>query len=408
MTSFLGVPLHAGSEAFGNFYVADKRSGGPFTESDERLLEKFSLHAGLTVGFARQLEDEERLLLKAVVEHAPYGLAYYPADPGSEPFANPAAIRMLGRVSRGDDPQRTFDLKHPDGRAMAADELPVVRALRDGALINLEAVIERRGGGRFHGNISAAPVHAPSGVRLGVVVVYQDITAHKELERLRDDFAAIVAHDLRTPLHSVMLQLDHLLSQASGEASTVPVATLRMMKRSGHRLERITRDLLDASRIDARRMMLDRRPVSLLDLVSGLLGQVQGALGARSVSIEASAEVPLVSADPLRLEQIVTNLLENAHKYAAPDTPIRIGIGAAREGAVLTVADQGPGISPDDLPHLFDRYFQTRRAREAGSGLGLGLFITQGLVEAHGGAITVESAPGAGTTFRVWLPAAAR
>jgi PAS domain S-box-containing protein len=407
MSSFLGAPLRVGAEVFGNFYVADKQSSAEFTPTDERLLEKFSIQAALTVAYARHVEDEERLLLRAVVEHAPYGLAYFPADPHAEPFGNPAARRMLGRITRGDDPGRTYDLKHVDGRPLPVDALPVVRALRDDVVINLEAVIERHDGAIFHGQISAAPVRSQAGVRLGIVVVYQDISARKELEHVREDFAAIVAHDLRTPLQSVLMQIDVLLAQASGDASTVPVTTLQMMKRSGHRLERITRDLLDASRIDARRVVLDRREVHLSELVAALVAQLQGALGNHPISVEIVGAPPPVSADPVRIEQIVTNLLENSSKYSADGSAIRLVIGAERNGAVLTVEDHGPGIAPEEAPHLFDRYFQTRRAREAKRGLGLGLYITHGLVEAHGGTITVESAPQVGTVFRIWLPAAA-
>lgn len=405
MTSFLGAPLRVGAEIFGNFYVADKESLAEFSETDERLLEKFSVQAGLTVAYARQIEDEERLLLQAVVEHAPYGLVYFPADPHAEPFGNPAAQRMLGRITRADDPGRTYELKYADGRPVPADALPVVSALRDGAVINLEVVIERREGATFHGQISAAPVHSPGGVKLGVVVVYQDISARKELERFREDFAAIVAHDLRTPLQSVLMQIDLLLSQARGDASTVPVATLQMMKRSGHRLERITRDLLDASRIDANRVVLDRRDVHLPELVSALVDQLQGALGTHPVSVEIAGAPPPISGDPVRLEQILTNLLENSSKYSADGAPIRIVIGAERKGAVVTIEDRGPGVPPEEIPHLFDRYFQTRRARAGKRGLGLGLYITSGLVEAHGGRITVESTPGIGSVFRIWFPA---
>lgn len=122
--------------------------------------------------------------------------------------------------------------------------------------------------------------------------------------------------------------------------------------------------------------------------------------------VVVNGEPPAVSADPLRLEQVVTNLLENAAKYSDAGTPIRIIIEPSGRGATLSVEDRGPGISPEELPRLFDRYFQTQRARTKRRGLGLGLFITKGLVEAHGGAITVDSVPGAGSTFRVWLPAA--
>jgi signal transduction histidine kinase len=404
MTSFVGVPLRLGAEVFGNFYLADKQSSADFSEADERLLEKFSAQAGLTVAYARQLEDEERLLLQAVVEHAPYGLAYFPADPEGEPFGNPAAIRMLGRITRAADPDRTYELMSSDGSPMAEHELPVARALREGAVINVEAIIERRDGARFQGQISAALVQSSSGVKLGVVVVYQDISARKELDRVREEFAAIVAHDLRTPLQSVLMQIDMLLSQATGDASTVPVTTLQSMKRNGYRLERLTRDLLDASRIDAHHVALDRRQVVLPELVTALVSQIQGALGTHAIAVEIASEPPTLSADPLRLEQILTNLVENSSKYSADGAPIRIVVAAKDDGAALSVEDRGPGIAPEEIPHLFDRYYQTRKARGGTRGLGLGLYIARGLVGAHGGRIIVESTPGIGSAFRIWLP----
>jgi signal transduction histidine kinase len=202
------------------------------------------------------------------------------------------------------------------------------------------------------------------------------------------------------------MQIEVLLLQATGGASTVPVATLQTMKRNGYRLERLTRDLLEASRIDARRVVLEQRELDLPELVSGLVNQIAGALGSHPVSVDIAGEPPRVWADPLRIEQILTNVLENASKYSDDGAPIRIGVAGANGGTVLSIQDRGRGIAPDEIPRLFDRYYQTKRARGAERGLGLGLYITRGLVEAHGGRIDVESAPGLGSTFRIWFPAA--
>ena len=405
MTSFLGVPLRIGEQVFGNFYLTDKQGGGAFTDEDARLLERFSAQASLTVAYARQAEQEERRLFETVVQHAPYGIVYFPVDPGGEALGNPAADRMLGRITRGDDPARTYDLKHPDGRALSQDELPSRRALREEAVINLEVVIERQHGRVTPALLSAAPVRSETGVKLGAVVIYQDSTALKQLQHLRQDFMALVAHDLRTPLQSVLVQLDALMLRAGGDSASVPVSTLQLMKRNGQRLDRLVRDLLDASQIDSRGIHLDLATVRLPELVSSIVSQVAGALVTHSVLVVVNRAPPPVRADPLRLEQVVTNLLENAAKYSEEGTPIRIVIEASGRGASLTVEDQGPGISPEEIPRLFDRYFQTQRARAKRRGLGLGLFITKGFVEAHGGTITAESLPGSGTTFRVWLPA---
>jgi signal transduction histidine kinase len=164
------------------------------------------------------------------------------------------------------------------------------------------------------------------------------------------------------------------------------------------------RDLLDASRVDAHSIVLDLSTVRLPELVSSIVSQVEEALGRHPVTIEVRGAPPPITGDARRIEQIVTNLLENASKYSDEGAPIRVVVAASRGGAAISVRDEGPGIDPDELPRLFDRYFQTQRAREKRRGLGLGLFITKGLVEAHGGTIAVESAPGAGSTFTVWLP----
>jgi PAS domain S-box-containing protein len=406
MQSFLGVPLRVGDEVFGNFYLSDKLGGVPFTEEDAHHLERFSSQASLTVAYARQAEQEERRLFEIVVHHAPHAIVYFPADPSGEVLGNPAATRLLGRVTRGNDPHRTYDLKHPDGAPLDDEELPSSRALRLEAVINVEAVVERHGGGAIPVLVSAAPVRSESGAKLGAVVIYQDITALKQLQHLSRNFLAMVAHDLRTPLQSVLMQLEALLRRSEGEAAQVPRTTLQAMKRNGQQLERLVSDLLDASRIDAHGITLDLAPVSLPELVASIVAQVEGTLGTHPISIEVTGSPPHVTADPRRVEQVVTNLLENASKYGAEGTPIRVRIGPRAEGATLSVEDQGPGISPEELPRLFDRYFQTQRARTQRRGLGLGLFIAKGLVEAHGGSIEVESVPGAGSTFHVWLPSA--
>jgi signal transduction histidine kinase len=408
MKSFLGVPLRVGGEIFGNFYVSDKQGGVAFTEEDARHLERFSAQASLTLAYVRQAEQEERRLFEIVVQYAPHGIVYFPADPSGEVLGNPAAVRTIGLITRANDPKRTYDLRYPDGTPLKDEELPSTRALRLEAVINLEVIIDRRRGGPIPGLISAAPVRSEAGAVLGAVVIFQDITALKQLQQLRQEFLALVAHDLRTPLQSVLLQVEALMRRTEGEAAYVPMTTLQAIRRNGLQLDRLVRDLLDASRIDAHGITLDLATVRLPDLASSIVSQIEGALGSHPISIEVSGNPPPVTADPRRIEQVVTNLLENASKYSAEGSEIRILIASADGGATIAVRDEGPGISPEELPQLFDRYFQTQRARTKGRGLGLGLFIAKGLVEAHGGSIHVESTPNVGSTFGVWLPSAAQ
>lgn len=228
----------------------------------------------------------------------------------------------------------------------------------------------------------------------------------EQVERLREEFAAVVAHDLRTPTQAILLQVGSLLRQARDGQVMVPVATLERMQRSGELLAHMVRDLLDTERIETERLSLSLRTVSLPDAVTALVDRIRPTLGAHPVRVSVDPGAAPVRADPVRLDQILTNLLENAAKYSDEGQPIEVRVGPAGSGALVSVTDHGPGIPPDEQRRLFDRYYQARRAREKKTGLGLGLYIAKGLVDAHGGRIEVRSQPGRGSTFSVWLPAA--
>ena len=403
MHSFLGTPLRIGDRLFGNFYLTEKQGAASFTEEDAGRLERFSAQAALAVAIAEKAEEESRRVFRAVVEQAPYGIVFYPIGTG-EPFGNPAAERMLGLIGAEDVSDRTLDLLRPDGTPLPVTETPGQRALRGDTEINVEVLISRPNQPRLPALVSAAPVLSEAGTAIGAVVVYQDISTLKELERLRSEFSALVAHDMRTPVSSVMLQIEVLLRRAEGEATWVPVSTLQRMKRSGTYLTRLISELLDASRLDARRVSLNREVFSAEAGVRSLLERLELTLGDRQVVLEAHG-APIVWADTVHFDQILTNLIDNAAQYSREHAPIRIEVSAERGGTIMSVCDQGPGIPPDELPHLLDRYFRGRSSqKKRGAGLGLGLYITRGLVEAHGGTLTARSSVGVGSTFEVWLP----
>ncbi|MBI5548936.1 MAG: GAF domain-containing protein [Deltaproteobacteria bacterium] len=403
MQSFLGAPLLEDGQVFGNFYLTDKIGADEFTAEDAGSLERFSVQAALTVKLVRQSDGEQRTLFRTLVEKAPYGIAFFPEGDG-DIFGNPAAERMLGKITRADDPERSYDLLRPDGCALPSSELPATAALAGRTIINLEVLIQRHGRRALPALVSAAPVLSESERLLGAVVIYQDISPLKELERLRDEFTAIVANDMRTPVQAVLLHAEALLRRASGEAAWVPVTTIQTIQRSGQRLSRLIGDLLDASRLDSQRLSLSPRVVDLSVAIGAIVEQMRSILEGRAVRLDVHSP-PLVYADPVRLEQVMTNLLENAAKYSEPEAPIEVSVTADGGEALLSVRDFGAGIPAEEQPKLFDRYFRGVRSRDKRSGLGLGLYITRGLVEAHGGRISVESEPGCGSVFRVWLPA---
>jgi signal transduction histidine kinase len=402
MRSFLGVPLRIGSRVFGNFYLTDKHGGVPFTEEDAGRLERFSEQAAAVVAFAEHVEQEERLLFRSLVEHAPYGMAFFPAGQG-EPFGNQAAERILGRIRSGPETAGDYQLVRRDGTPFPREEEPERRALGGEALFNLEAQVVRPERPHLPVLLSAAPVRADEGGLIGTVVVYQDISTLKELERLREEFTAIVAHDMRTPVQAVMLRIEALLQRATGEAAWVPVTTLENMRRNTQHLNQLISDLLDAARLDARRMPIQRQLLDAEEQLRKLLLRLQPALGGHKVVITAEGR-PSVYADPLRFDQILTNLIENAGKYSGEGRPIRIALSARAGGTCIEVEDEGPGIPPEELPHLFDRYWRGRAGKQHRPGLGLGLYIAHALAEVHGGRLRATSTLGVGSAFELWLP----
>jgi signal transduction histidine kinase len=230
---------------------------------------------------------------------------------------------------------------------------------------------------------------------------------HQEVERFREEFAAIVAHDLRNPISTIKMQLELLQRGATGDASVpieVPIEALRRLSRGASRLDEMVGDLLDATCIEVSRLNLRTEPVALPEVVAALVDRMRPSLGQHPIEIVSNAP-PRVLADSKRLEQVIANLVENAAKYSPPDAPITIELGADRDSAVVRVRDRGFGIAAEDLPLLFDRFYQAKRARARKTGLGLGLYIAKGLIEAHGGHIGVESQVDRGSTFSIWLPA---
>ncbi len=221
----------------------------------------------------------------------------------------------------------------------------------------------------------------------------------------QDDILRMVSHDLRGPLTVVHGQAELLLrwlaraglaGREAHSANTILAAARRM--------NTMIQDLVDAARLEHGRLTLDLAPLELGPFALKLKEQMASA--AERIRVDAGPGLPPVHADAGRLERVLTNLLSNALKYSPPDSEVTLGFALRQGEVVVSVADHGQGIAPEELPHLFQRYFRTLAARSHHEGLGLGLYISRMLVEAHGGRIWVESQVGMGSTFSFTLPIA--
>ena len=251
---------------------------------------------------------------------------------------------------------------------------------------------------------TAAPPALDKAERLERAVLRDLVEQLRGRERLRAEWTAMVVHELRRPLTTIDLS-SQMLQEGSPGAEELVRERLEHIRWGVRELSRLTEDLFDASCVEARAMKIERMPVPIADLVHDAIVHRPDLVARSSLRVEPGAEVQ-VSADPGRIEQVLGNLLENAAKYGDPGAKIEIDVARHEEGVRVTVSSRGPGIPADQLSCVFDRFERGSRARAETSGLGLGLYIAKGLVEAHGGRIWANSAPAVVTQFHFTLPLA--
>jgi two-component system, OmpR family, phosphate regulon sensor histidine kinase PhoR len=253
--------------------------------------------------------------------------------------------------------------------------------------------------------VNAAAVFDEARGRRGTVVVFHDQTRIKKLERNREEFVANVSHELRTPLSLIKGYTETLLDGAKDNPD-VSVKFLQTIDRNAERLKLLIEDLLTISELESGRIRLQLQTVALTPLVAKLLEDFKPRAAARGVRLNCEVPELTAKADPDRVQQVLSNLVDNAIKYGRSDGVVTIRGHDAGEGRIeLCVADDGPGIPEDARERIFERFYRLdkARSREQG-GTGLGLSIVKHIIQSHGGKVWVESEPGKGSRFFFSLP----
>jgi signal transduction histidine kinase len=242
-------------------------------------------------------------------------------------------------------------------------------------------------------------------------VVHQDVTALKEAERLKDEFLSIAAHELRTPLAVLKGFAQTLLVQTARgkgpELADWQKESLQDIDQSTTRLVELIDDLLDVTRLQARRLALHREPTDLVALARRVIAHMQMTTEEHEMMLSTSSEHLVVDVDPRRMEQVLSNLIGNAIKYSPQGGPIESTICEESETktAYLSIRDNGIGIPASQQARIFGRFERADNARACGiGGTGLGLYLCRELIEQHGGRIWFQSAEGHGSTFFIALP----
>ena len=395
--------------------------------------ESWSFNAFLSdISERKRSEEEMRHQLaftSAITAHLGEGLCAIDRE-GRLTFMNMAAERMVGwRESEllGQTLHEVVHFQRADGTPIPATECALLGVMQSGTSVRVEEdVFTRRNGSVFPVSYTSSPI-VTDGQVVGAVLAFHDISDRREEEnkrvtllareqearqdaesanRLKDEFMATLSHELRTPLNAIM-GWAHLLRTGGLDEATAARA-LETIDRNAKAQNQLINDILDVSRIITGKLHLSMQPVEPGAVVEAALETVRPAAAAKQIKIEASLEpgAGTMSGDPDRLQQVVWNLLSNAIKFTPNGGKVEVRLRRVDSQVVIEVADSGGGISPEFLPHVFERFRQgDASTTRSHVGLGLGLAIVRHLVELHGGTVEASSpGEGKGATFSVRLP----
>ncbi|HEY0431509.1 MAG TPA: PAS domain S-box protein [Pyrinomonadaceae bacterium] len=312
-------------------------------------------------------------------------------------------------------------------REMASE---ILSQLKEGSSWSGEILVRRRDGSVFPAMVTDSPIVGQNGELVGVVGVSVDISERKQAEaererlheseraaraeaekanRLKDEFLATLSHELRNPLNVILGYAEVLLRSEEARSSEFVTRAAEILKRNALAQSRLVRDLLDLSRLQVGKLSLNQEVVSLTTIIDNAVETVRGEAAIKQIEIkvDSAEDVVFVNADPLRLEQVIWNLLNNAVKFTPAGGAVSIRVRAPEGRVVLTVEDNGPGIEPEFLPHVFEMFRQAdASSSRPHGGMGIGLALVRQLIELHGGTVSVTSKPDQGAKFTLELPAA--
>jgi PAS domain S-box-containing protein len=411
--SLLGAPIISSDDRVLGVIVLGLLVPHRFTSAEVKKLDAFSsqiasiLETMSATGereFELQQARDEQRRLERVIAAIPEAVVVIGPD-RSVVASNAVAAELFGKDV---DAEFSRKLLAPDGSPIETDSLPIERAMvtRE-AVEGFELAIDRGNGHVRPLLASAAPILDQQGNVTAVVGAFRDITTLKEAARIKDEFVSVVSHELRSPLTPIRGYVQLVARELAREGNH-DLQVQRLNSIDGHvvRLARLVDDLLDVSRMRAGSLEIRPEESDLVELCRDVV-QVRsiGESDGRIVFVGKRASIT-GNWDPDRIQQVIDNLVGNALKYSPSDGRVTVTVDIVDGQGVVSVADQGPGISESDRQNIFGAFFRTTEATTSQvQGLGLGLYICREIVRAHDGTIEVTEAPGGGAEFRVVLPA---
>ena len=407
--TFQATPMRHRDVHVGTFFLGGKEGGHEFTDEDEEVLVLFASQAAAAIANARKHRDERRARssLEALVDTSPVGVVVFDASTGQPVLLNQEArrivegLRIPGR--RLEQLLEEITCRFSDGREVALAEFPMKRVIDDAVTMRAEEVVlSVPDGRRTTMLINATPIQSAAGEAESLIVTMQDLAPFQELSRLRAEFLGMVSHELRAPLAAIKGSAATVLGSSRILDRTEMQQFFRIIEVQADNMANLIGDLLDAGRIDSGMLSVDSKPVQVSEMVEQARTTLLSSGGKQTIRIDLPLDLPRVMADEQRIVQVLNNLFSNASLHA-PESSV-IHVRAVRDGVfvAISVTDEGQGVSPEQLPYLFRKY---TGGGERPRGVGLGLAICKGLVEAHGGRIRAENVgSGQGTRFTFTIP----
>ena len=408
--TFQGTPMRHRGMNVGNFFLAEKSGGQEFTDEDEEVLVLFAAQAATAIANAYTFRKEQRARtdLETLIETSPVGVVVFDGGTGRLVSVNREARRIVEGLSM---PRQSLEellsmvtCRRGDGREVNLAEFPIAQQLSNAETVRAEEIVLEVPDGRSVTMlVNATPICASDGTVESMVVTMQDLAPLEEIERSRAEFLSLVSHEMRAPLTSIKGSTATVLSADPAPDPAEMLQFFRIIDEQADHMRALISDLLDAGRIETGTLSVSPETAEVPGLVEQARNTFLSGGGRHTVLIDLPPDLPPVLADQRRIVQVLNNLFSNASRHSPESLPIRVAAEQYGVHVAISVTDEGRGVPPKRLVHLFRK--QARFGSDGGSGLGLA--ICKGLVEAHGGRIRAESGGvGLGTRITFTIPVA--
>lgn len=389
----VGLPLIVQNRVLGVIFIF-RNYRGLFSREDRLLLQSFADQAAIAVHNA-QLYDQaagQAQRLDALLDSVADGILILLPNRTVE-RCNPAFARLFGKPSdqiigcKHNEVIRWKELSHgPTLEQAEAGGWPLTPT----ATLYVEGDLLRSDESNVAVGVTYAPLLNADGQLLNIIASVRDVSRFRQAEEMQSTFISVISHELKTPVALIKGYVGTLRREDVRWDSKVVQDSLAVIEEEADHLAELIENLLDASRLEAGGLPINSTDLSLPRLVERLAERFRTQTEKHQIVVDFPVEFPIILADEQRMSQVILNLLSNAVKYSPQGGEIRVSGQVRPEHIVVCVEDQGPGIPPGDVPHIFDRFYRAGETARSTKGAGLGLYLTRAILEAHGGSIWVD------------------